>query len=103
VRVVPGLTRVSPQRAAGARPILGCVLFTASMAFAVRFAARLSLDPTRRRRLSRRGRLRFTLRTARLLPLPGLSTLRFDAGRFPPTPAVCYRALWRLPGPDSHR
>jgi hypothetical protein len=25
------------------------------------------------------------------------------AGRFPPTPPVCYRASWRLPGPDSHR
>jgi hypothetical protein len=22
---------------------------------------------------------------------------------FPPTPAACYRAPWRLPGPDSHR
>ena len=43
------------------------------------------------------------LRTGRLLPPPWLSTLRFDAGRFPPTPAACYRAPWRLPGPDSHR
>jgi hypothetical protein len=32
------------------------------------------------------------LRTARLLPLTGLSTLGFDAGRFPPTPPACYRA-----------
>jgi hypothetical protein len=43
------------------------------------------------------------LRTATLLPLTGLSTLGFDAGRFPPTPPVCYRASWQLPGPDSHR
>ena len=43
------------------------------------------------------------LRTAWSLPPTGLSTLRFDAGRFPPTPAVCYRASWQLPGPDSHR
>src|SRR3954468_740947 len=33
----------------------------------------------------------------------GLLTLHFDAGRFPPAPAACYRAPWRLPGPDSHR
>jgi hypothetical protein len=43
------------------------------------------------------------LRTGRLLPPPWLSTLRFDTGRFPPTPAACYRASWQLPGPDSHR
>src|SRR5437660_1191040 len=43
------------------------------------------------------------LRTAALLPLTGLSTLGFDAGRFPPTPPVCYRASWQLPGPDFHR
>jgi hypothetical protein len=30
-------------------------------------------------------------------------TLRFDAGRFRPTPAACYQASWQLPGPDSHR
>jgi hypothetical protein len=43
------------------------------------------------------------LRAGQLLPPEGLSTLRFDAGRFPPTPAACYRASWQLPGPDSHR
>ena len=43
------------------------------------------------------------LRTVQSLPLAGLSTLRFDAGRFPPTPTACYRASWQLPGPDSHR
>ncbi len=43
------------------------------------------------------------LRTAQSLPHHGLLTLHFDAGRFPPTPAACYRAPWRLPGPDFHR
>jgi hypothetical protein len=43
------------------------------------------------------------LRAEQSLPPKGLSTLRFDAGRFPPTPAACYRASWQLPGPDSHR
>jgi hypothetical protein len=43
------------------------------------------------------------LRTAQLLPLEGLLTLHFDAGRFPPAPAACYRVPWRLPGPDFHR
>jgi hypothetical protein len=33
----------------------------------------------------------------------GLLTLRFDAERFPPTPAACYGAPWRLPRPDLHR
>ena len=62
------------------------------MAFALTLGARLSLSPTSRQGLSRRGRLRVMLRTARLLPLTGLSTLGFDAGRFPPTPPACYRA-----------
>src|SRR5215210_1686006 len=53
--------------------------------------------------MSRHGRLRLTLRTARSLPPKGLSTLGFDTGRFPPTPPACYRASWPLPGPDSHR
>ena len=43
------------------------------------------------------------LRAGQSLPPKGLSTLRFNAGRFPPTPAACYRASWQLPGPDSHR
>jgi len=43
------------------------------------------------------------LRTGRSLPPMRLSTLRFDARRFHPTPAVCYQAPWRLPGPDFHR
>lgn len=51
---------------------------------------------------SRRGRLRFMLRTARLLPPTRLSTPGFDTGRFPPTPPACYRASWQLPGRDFH-
>ncbi len=43
------------------------------------------------------------LRAGQLLPPEGLSTLGFDAGRFPPTPPACYRAAWPLPGPDFHR
>lgn len=36
-------------------------------------------------------------------PPGGLATLRFGAERFHSTPAACYRAPWRLPGPDFHR
>jgi len=43
------------------------------------------------------------LRAGRSLPPKGLSTLRFNARRFPPTLAACYRASWQLPGPDFHR
>ena len=44
------------------------------------------------------------LRTARLLPLTGLSTLGFGIRRFPLMPPACYRAgSWQLPGPDFHR
>jgi len=43
------------------------------------------------------------LRTAQLLPLEGLSTLGSDPARFQARPPVCYRAPWRLPGPDFHR
>src|SRR6266540_4927021 len=43
------------------------------------------------------------LRAGQSLPPTGLSTLRFDAGRFPPTPAACYWPSWQLPRPDSHR
>ena len=77
-------------------------VFTASMAFALRDGARLSLIPLSRAH-SRRGRLRLTLRTARSLPLQGLLTLGFDPARFQTEPPACYRAPWRLPVPDSHR
>ncbi len=72
------------------------------MAFALKDGARLSLSPLARAH-SRRGRLRLTLRTARLLPLEGLLTLGFGPARFQTEPPACYRAPWRLPGPDSHR
>ena len=52
---------------------------------------------------SRGCKIRVMLRAGQSLPPKGLSTLRFDAGRFPPTPAACYWASWQLPRPDSHR
>ncbi len=48
--------------------------------------------PTRRRAHSRRGRLRFMLRTAWSLPPKGLLTLGFDPIRFQIEPPACYRA-----------
>lgn len=33
----------------------------------------------------------------------GCSTLGFDPARFQTRPPACYRAPWRLPGPDFHR
>ena len=66
------------------------------MAFTVIPAARHCLIPYRR------GRLRFMLQTAQLLPPPWLSTLGFDPARFQTQPPACYRASWQLPGPDSH-
>ena len=65
------------------------------MAFTVIPAARHCLIPYRR------GRLRFMLQTAQLLPPPWLSTLGFDPARFQTQPPACYRASWQLPGPDS--
>jgi hypothetical protein len=43
------------------------------------------------------------LRTVQSLPPTGLVTLGFDPARFQTEPPACYRAPWRLPGPDSHR
>src|ERR1700683_4887026 len=43
------------------------------------------------------------LQTASSLPLTGLLTLGFDPARFQAKPPACYRASWRLPGPDFHR
>jgi hypothetical protein len=77
----------------------GCAsrIFAASMAFTVNSPARLSPN------VYRRGRLRCTLRTAQLLPLKGLSTLASGLAHFQARPPACYRAPWRLPGPDFHR
>jgi hypothetical protein len=36
-------------------------------------------------------------------PRLGRSTLGFDPARFQTKPPACYRAPWRLPGPDFHR
>ena len=84
------LTPESPSRL---RPRI----FTASMAFAVNRPARLSLRCLTTRQAS------LALRTAQLLPLKGLSTLGSDPARFQARPPACYRAPWRLPGPDFHR
>jgi len=72
-------------------------IFTASMAFAVNRPARLSPRCLTTRQAS------LALRTAQLLPLKGLSTLGSDPARFQARPPACYRAPWRLPGPDFHR
>lgn len=63
-----------------------------------------SAPPCPRLGLASRGcRIRFMLRAGSSLPPKGPLTLRFDARRFPLTPAACYRASWRLPGLDSHQ
>ncbi len=78
-------------------------LFTPSVAFAVKDAARLSLPPTPT------GRAAITTRQASLdatdrsvAPPTGLLTLGFDPTRFQTRPPTCYRASWQLPGRDSH-
>jgi hypothetical protein len=77
-------------------------LYTPSMAFAVTGAARLLLSPPAGGVLTtRQASLDASDRS--VAPPVGLSTLRFDPGRFPPRPAACYRASWQLPGPDLPR
>ena len=98
----PSLSERSAPLTPGSPSRLPSRVFTASMAFTLTLRARLSLFPLSRGS-SRRGRLRLMLRTVRLLPLTGLSTLGFDTRRFPLMPPACYRASWQLPGPDSHR
>jgi hypothetical protein len=72
------------------------------MAFAVTGAARLLLFPPAGGVLTtRQASLDASDRS--VAPPTGLSTLRFDPGRFPPKPAACYRASWQLPGPDLPR
>jgi len=62
-------------------------------AFAVIFSG--SAPPCPLSGLASRGcKIRLMLRAGQSLPLEGLSTLGFDAGRFPPTPPTCYRASW---------
>src|SRR4029453_3427142 len=75
-------------------------LFPSSMAFALLLRARLLLGPFRVGLTTRQASLDAADRT--VAPPLGLLTLRFDAGRFPPTPAACYRASWQLPGRDLH-
>jgi hypothetical protein len=108
----PGPARASPLPAPTfptmpiplPRGVLGrCTsrIYAASVAFALNSRARLPLVPDGL--ASRGGRIHLMLRPGRSLPPTGLSTLGFDAGRFPPTPPACYPAPWRLPGPDFHR
>src|SRR5215211_3521180 len=75
-------------------------LFPSSMAFALLLRARLLLGPFRVGLTTRQASLHAADRT--VAPPTGALTLRFDAGRFPPTPAACYRASWQLPGRDLH-
>ena len=92
--IPPSIPRGVPERCTSR-------FFTSSMTFTVSQTARLPLVP---RGLASRGcKVRFMLRTGQLLPLTRLSTLRFDPERFCSTPAACYPAPWRLPGPDFHR
>jgi hypothetical protein len=69
------------------------------MAFALFIRARHSLaPPVTGQVIQRRGRLHFTLRTARLhAPESGRSTLGFDPARFQTTPPACYRAPGSYP------
>ena len=71
---------------------------TASMAFTLISGARHSLSPITAPQASLHA-------TDRIVapPLSGLLTLGFDPARFQTKPPACYRAPWRLPGPDSHR
>src|SRR5208283_2323315 len=77
-------------------------IYTASMAFTEIPTARLPLVPAYEASVTRRQDSRHVTAWP-VAPPKGLSTLGFDAGRFPPTPPVCYPAPWRLPGPDFHR
>jgi hypothetical protein len=63
------------------------------MAFALMEGARHSLIPTRRQAKLTTPQASLHA-TDRILapPITGLSTLGFNAGRFPPTLPVCYRA-----------
>jgi hypothetical protein len=100
---VPAATISNVPRPLRRRVPRGCTPGSAPLP-CLRPEERGSALPCLPKRLSlRRGRLRLTLRTARSLPPKGLSTLRLDPGRFPPTPAARYRASWQLPGPDLPR
>jgi hypothetical protein len=78
-------------------------IFTASVAFALRDWARLSLSPPRTAgTLTTRQASPDTTDRA-VAPLTRLLTLGFDPARFHTGPPACYRASWQLPRPDSHR
>src|SRR5262249_37928047 len=75
-------------------------LFAPSMAFALVLRARLPLVPFGL--VLRRGRFYVDAADRSVAPSKRLSTLGFDARRFPLTSPACYQAPWRLPGRDSH-
>jgi len=80
--------------------------FTASVAFALRFRARLPLGRSGVGLCgcySRRGRLRFMLRTAELLASLTRRGQRASTPGFRPSPPLSYLAAGSLPGPDLHR
>jgi hypothetical protein len=97
----PPSDRSTPHTPAGSLALHSRVL-APSVAFAVTHPARLPLVPLIGAAVTRRQDSRHAADRS-VAPTMWLSTLRFDAERFPPTPAACYRAPWRLPGPDFHR
>jgi hypothetical protein len=68
-----------------------------------RGAARLLLFPAQRAGFLTTRQTSLDASDHSVAPPTGLSTLRLDPGRFPPTPAACYRAPGQLPGPDLPR
>ena len=72
------------------------------MAFALRDGARLSLLPLTAGTFTARAAW-LMLRTAQSLPPNGAFDAGLRPGPFPARPPACYRAPWRLPGPDFHR
>jgi hypothetical protein len=99
----PSLSERSVPPTPGSSPRLRSRIFTASVAFTLIEGARLSLFPPCGRHFNGAAGFASCSGPPSCSPFSGLSTVRFDPGRFPPAPATCYRASWQLPGPDSHR
>jgi hypothetical protein len=90
-RFPPPPSKRSEPHTPGGSSGLQSRIYTPSMAFAVTHAARHLLFPPQGGVLTtRQASLDATDRS--VAPPKGLSTLRFDHGRFPPKPAACYRA-----------
>jgi len=96
-RVVAAAARVPGLRAAGVGRAAGGRVVERVRAAVARARRRARGRASAVAREDRRAGAR-VLRTGRSLPPQGLSTLGFDAGRFPPTPPACYPAPWRLSG-----